>query len=848
MPLRFLNDRCVRDSDSQTPRRGDAGTRRRGFQVIGSRFPAPSRRMVSVSALLLTLALGGAAQGEEAASKPASGPTSKPSANEAPQHPDANMVLLLSADLGVLESSSANSRPSPQPATAKADDEEAIPRALVKAARESFVIVEAWYKKDTSEPVGAEDRDHNVSRLYNEFVDKKRPEEKTGVVLDKGLVLVVDDGIEDRHLDKLVVKDAEGNRFPAQRARLLLDAPGVVLKVSPEAAAKLRPLTFSTLDANAAGPMLYQARHYQVDDQWRIGVSRLPPSMTYAEKGPQDVYFGYRQSGRSAISGSPTIIADREGSPLGCALASFMDLRQQEVTWKGRDLIAGAGQDWADFQKAQETQRAAAIAAVQEIIIRLRGGDDDDGYRSRGAASGREVSVYGVAVSETDVLVPYSVDSRVAAQIDKIFIKFSPTQRTEAQFLGAYKKFGAFVVRLTKGTLPAAIRLAEADDPPRMRPFWEARTRKRFGNKYVDLITNRIYGKSQGFAGKYHWYAARDVSDASMLLDFQGRVIGFNLTERLEDEEERRLETGSRTGRDRSMLRIFTAGELREPLAKITDLDPKITVKTRAAAKRRAWLGVEFVAVTGDLAEQFKAEQPTKDGQLGFVVNAVYANSPATRLGIQVGDVLLKLQAPGNPYPIELTSRLARGDDRGRYFGSGDDEGPGGRTWKSRSSFLTQAFDAIGIGKTVQLTYYRPDEKTGQGKTVTLDYTIEQAPVDFDSAPRWQNRKLGLTAKDLTYEVRHALGLKEADPGVVVAKVEDGSPMTVARIYPNEIITRLDDQPLVSAQQMRDLVAKAANAGRAKVRLTIWRVGRTRFADLAVGEYDPAEDEGLLED
>ena len=121
------------------------------------------------------------------------------------------------------------------------------------------------------------------------------------------------------------------------------------------------------------------------------------------------------------------------------------------------------------------------------------------------------------------------------------------------------------------------------------------------------------------------------------------------------------------------------------------------------------------------------------------------------------------------------------------------------------------------------------------------------APPDFESAPRWQNRKIGLTVKDLTYEIRHALNLKDDDPGVIVAKVEDGSPMVIARVFQNEIVTRVDDKPLRSARQMRDLIAQARNAGRDKVRLTILRVGKTRFADLAVTEYDPADDEGIDE-
>ena len=46
---------------------------------------------------------------------------------------------------------------------------------------------------------------------------------------------------------------------------------------------------------------------------------------------------------------------------------------------------------------------------------------------------------------------------------------------------------------------------------------------------------------------------------------------------------------------------------------------------------------------------------------------------------------------------------------------------------------------------------------------------------------------------------------------------------------------------------MRELVAAARQAGKDKVRLTVLRLGKTRFADLPVAAYDPRDDEGLDE-
>ena len=68
------------------------------------------------------------------------------------------------------------------------------------------------------------------------------------------------------------------------------------------------------------------------------------------------------------------------------------------------------------------------------------------------------------------------------------------------------------------------------------------------------------------------------------------------------------------------------------------------------------------------------------------------------------------------------------------------------------------------------------------------------------------------------------------------------------RIWQNEIVTAADDKPVTSAKALCDAIAAAKKAKKDKVRLTILRLGRTRFADLTVKAYDPADDEGLDED
>jgi S1-C subfamily serine protease len=743
-------------------------------------------------------------------------------------------------------------------------EDEAVPQALIDASRRSFVVVNYHLQKDVSETAEAAERDYRINQLYDEYVDKKRPAELPGLVLDSdGRVLVVDSGLEDRFIQRIEVQ-AGGQTYPARRARLLFDAPAAILKVDPPGAAKLRRVRFASLEAKGVNTTLLQSSLYQADDEWRLRFAPLHPSLGLQGGGGENVYFG----GRSGIQYDPRfgrrytgvehalyLIADANGAPVGCATTSFFDLQQAEGVWKGADLLRAAGMDWGQFQQAENACRSSLIAAVHEIVLVLRQSDEGEGrsyrYRSSGGAAGREISTYGLATSATEAVVLQQIDSKMARQIERLYVKDSPTRRQEVQFVGAFKSIGGFVVKLAKGQFPAWVPLA-GEDPQRMRPFWMAHPRKRFGQKYVDLSTNRLYGKARGYRGEYHWYAARSIAGGTFLVDLKGRLVGAHAGERVEHEEERRLEAPRSYSGISDSYRIFTISELREMLAQpLAHVDPKVKVTAKTLARRRAWFGVEFVPMTATLAEMLKLESPTKDGQLGFLINAVYAGSPAEKTGLKVGDILLRLQAPGMPYPIDLSGRFAREEYRyrSRWYSSLEEEdaaGPVEPTWKSRQNFLTRALDAIGVDKTVRLAYFRPTGQ-GQGKMVTADYKIELAPPDQDSAAKWKNRKLGLTVKDVTYEVRHALNLKPP-AGVIVATVESGSPAVIARIFPNELITRLDDQPLQSARQMRDLVAAARKAQKDKVRLTVLRLGKTRFADLSITEYDPADDEGLDEE
>ncbi|MBM4030146.1 MAG: PDZ domain-containing protein, partial [Planctomycetes bacterium] len=108
------------------------------------------------------------------------------------------------------------------------------------------------------------------------------------------------------------------------------------------------------------------------------------------------------------------------------------------------------------------------------------------------------------------------------------------------------------------------------------------------------------------------------------------------------------------------------------------------------------------------------------------------------------------------------------------------------------------------------------------------------------SAARYKNDKLGLTVKDVTYEVRAALRLKPEEPTIVVVKVEQGTPAALARINTYELIRAVDGVSIDNVETFEKLITQAQQARKESVRVTVEWMGKTRLADLKFEAKPPA--------
>jgi serine protease Do len=180
----------------------------------------------------------------------------------------------------------------------------------------------------------------------------------------------------------------------------------------------------------------------------------------------------------------------------------------------------------------------------------------------------------------------------------------------------------------------------------------------------------------------------------------------------------------------------------------------------------RSWLGVSIQPLTPELAKGFGMS-----GIKGALVAAVTDDSPAMKAGIKAGDVITEYD--------------------GRKVAGAED--------------LPRLVADTPAGREVPVTVVR------DGKTLRLQARVSklEEPDQQVAAEPGEKGKLGVMVEPVTPAIAKDLGLKDAT-GVVVRRVEDGSPASNAGIKAGDVILEVDRQPVKDVAGLKSLVAKHA--------------------------------------
>jgi serine protease Do len=190
----------------------------------------------------------------------------------------------------------------------------------------------------------------------------------------------------------------------------------------------------------------------------------------------------------------------------------------------------------------------------------------------------------------------------------------------------------------------------------------------------------------------------------------------------------------------------------------------------------RGWLGVGIQPVTSDLASKFNVKEDE-----GVLVNEVFEGDPASKAGMQPGDIILKLDGKTVDTPQTLSRLIAS-------FPPGKDA----------------AFEII---------------RDGQRKNLTVKLGERKEEAVTASIPKQQPEMvLGLNVQDLTPDLADRFKLKD-EKGVLVTKVEPGSSADSEGIKEGDLIKEVNRSKVENSDDFRNAIGKVKKGESVLIRI-----------------------------
>jgi hypothetical protein len=654
-----------------------------------------------------------------------------------------------------------------------------------------------------------------------ETIREERPLEMPGIAIAPDRVLTPDMTIHPRFIESIAVRCGD-QVVKASVESIAVERTAQILKLE-------KPLTDAkplAVDPEAGDPTFAVAYEHS-NGLW---VTLIAP----IAKALANVETGHKGSPNQGFS----IVTDRQGRVAGLDTNGWLPAdgswREPPAKWElisAEELAA----------KIAETKERLANSVFRVELTFRSPRKSPAFYTPEDEIS--QLNALGSLVGPRQLAIMSKLDPKLTARLDRIRVYLPDDKIVEAKFAGSLKDYGLMMAELPEA-LEGAIKLSDArpvDFDDRLLIAAEVRLQ---GDQRLDYVHyGRIVGYQLGW--KRQVYPMVNTGQMTTMLDLDGTVVAMPAM--------RREKVTMRDRGGYASLQLTAARYVKDVLANLSEnLDVANVPLTEDQENRLAWLGVELQPMDPELARLHKVAELTSNGRTGAIVSYVYEGSPADKAGIKAGWVLLRLHFPESPKPMEVqierypfSERMFPWEQLDRVSEEYFDRIP--RPWPPVENAVTRAMTDYGFGKKFQAEFFH------DGKAERKPMVVEQSPPHYDTASRYKAAALGLTVQDLTYEALRYYNLTDKDPGVLPAKIEPGSEASLAGIKPLEIITHVNDKPVLDIADFEKLIQ-----GQAELRLTVKRMNRGRVVKITLDEPiggaatrpadDQAEDEGNAEE
>lgn len=182
----------------------------------------------------------------------------------------------------------------------------------------------------------------------------------------------------------------------------------------------------------------------------------------------------------------------------------------------------------------------------------------------------------------------------------------------------------------------------------------------------------------------------------------------------------------------------------------------------------RGWLGVMIQEVTPEIAQKFGLREPK-----GALVSDITKGSPAEKAGIMRGDIIIEYDGKEVSTVSSLRNSVAK----------------------------------TKVGSQVKIRILR------NGREFNLNVTVAELPKEIATITEepegsiQRNAFSGITVYDLTKEIALQLGLNSGEKGVVVVKVEPGSPADESGLKKGDVIQEIDRSKINNMDDFRRITS-----------------------------------------
>ena len=650
----------------------------------------------------------------------------------------------------------------------------------------SVALAAYWYKKD--------DRGRG-----DEISELAMPKRFPAFAISEDEFVVADPLVREKHLDRIEVC-FRGDKVSAKEVGRFANPDAVLLKAD-------HPL-------KGVNPLAFQKGDPVEKLVWKWNGDTL--TVSAAGVGTNDSVFVVASTGRVFRKGvSNALYVDKGRNPVWLDFGARFEIKDGKF-----DYVPP--QEWTrlpadEYEKSAKRMEDRLAAATLGIVIHLNPEDKENSSRRYSRYddddNNNEIDALGYAI-EGRVLVPSDLNGEKISRLGKVEATFPDGSKTNLVFAGAIAEWNAIVFDIPEGFKDKATPLAVAKSAPEdfdNRVAWVMIAENENGHVVTTATRRRFSGvkfvRGAGFVpsvGEWRSDMHGNDDDDDMLsrgfkafvLDGDGNIAVFALCRRFSSSRWSRDDAEAVTTAD---LSRFIAGEC---------FNPEFMPRKEEERNRFVWLGTESVRLTDALAREKKAQSFVKEYSRPPYVIEVYPDSPAAKAGLKVGDVLLAVR---------------RGSESERSLEADYDYSYSSAPWPEVENSINTLMTEFGAGAKVTIVYAR------DGKRHETPVVLEPAPVHYKNAPKARNRSLGLSVRDMTFEVRRFFKFDEKAPGIVIAKVKPGSPADVAGLDEYELVTEVNGEKVTGA---KDFAAKVK--GKKDLVFAVRRLAQTRMVKIHV--------------